>query len=94
MTVLASTLPSNDGYVAAAYVVFFVLLLAYLTIMGIRLSRMERKLKEMHEGAPVESEPSGEQGPGVEQARGGADEERALGGDQAPPGETRAQELV
>jgi CcmD family protein len=49
MSPLASTLPANDGYVAAAYIVFFVLLLVYLTIMGIRLSRMERRLRELQE---------------------------------------------
>jgi hypothetical protein len=49
MSLFASTLPSNDGYVAAAYIVFFVLLLVYLTIMGIRLTRMERRLRELQE---------------------------------------------
>lgn len=47
MTLLASTLPSNDGYVAAAYIVFFVLVLVYVAIMAIRLSRVERKLGEL-----------------------------------------------
>jgi hypothetical protein len=41
---LASTLPenSNDGYVAAAYIVFFAIVLIYVAIMAIRLSRVER----------------------------------------------------
>ena len=49
MTILAATLPenSNDGYVAAAYIVFFALLLVYVAIMAIRLSRVERKVEEL-----------------------------------------------
>lgn len=85
MSVLASTLPSNDGYVAAAYIVFFALLLVYLTIMGIRLSRMERKLSELRRDAA---------GPGGGQARDGAEGEQALDGEQAPSGEARAPEVV
>jgi hypothetical protein len=42
------TLPAHthDGYVAAAYIAFFALLLIYVTIMAIRLGRIERKLQE------------------------------------------------
>jgi hypothetical protein len=49
MTLLATTLPenSNDGYVAAAYIVFFALLLIYVVIMAIRLSRVERAVREL-----------------------------------------------
>lgn len=49
MIPLASTLPehSNDGYVAAAYIVFFALILIYVTIMSIRLARVERKVREL-----------------------------------------------
>lgn len=47
MMLLASTLPSNDGYVAAAYVFFFALILLYVAIMATRLSRVERKLRDM-----------------------------------------------
>jgi hypothetical protein len=49
MIVFASTLPehSNDGYVAAAYIVFFALILIYVTIMSIRLGRVERKVREL-----------------------------------------------
>jgi CcmD family protein len=49
MSLLAQTLPSGDGYVAAAYVVFFVLVLAYVAIMAVRLARVERKLKDMQD---------------------------------------------
>jgi hypothetical protein len=46
---VATTLPenSNDGYVAAAYIVFFALLLIYVAIMAIRLSRVERDVRTL-----------------------------------------------
>ena len=50
MTILAAsdvTLPDNSGYVVAAYLVFLVLLLIYLSIMAARLSRVERELTEL-----------------------------------------------
>lgn len=48
MSPLASTLPnSNDGYVAAAYIFFFAIVLIYVAIMAIRLSRVERRLQEL-----------------------------------------------
>ena len=45
----ATALPehSNDGYVAAAYIVFFAIVLVYVTIMAIRLGRVERKVREL-----------------------------------------------
>jgi hypothetical protein len=44
-------LPLHEAgkYVAGAYVVAFVLVLIYVTIMGIRLSRIERRLGELLE---------------------------------------------
>jgi hypothetical protein len=55
MTLLASTLPerSNDGYVAAAYIVFFAIVLIYVAIMALRLSRVERGLRELAERAEL-----------------------------------------
>jgi hypothetical protein len=49
MSLLATTRPenSNDGYVAAAYIVFFALVLVYVAIMAIRLSRVERSVREL-----------------------------------------------
>jgi hypothetical protein len=49
MMLLASTLPenSNDGYVAAAYIVFFAIVLIYVAIMAIRLSRVERDVRTL-----------------------------------------------
>ena len=53
MTLLASTLPenSNDGYVAAAYIVFFAIVLIYVAIMAVRLSRVERDVRKLREDA-------------------------------------------
>jgi hypothetical protein len=50
MIAFARTLPenSNDGYVAAAYIVFFALLLVYVAIMAVRLGRVERKVRELN----------------------------------------------
>ncbi len=44
-------LPLHEAgkYVAGAYVVAFVLVLVYVTIMGVRLSRIERRLGELLE---------------------------------------------
>jgi hypothetical protein len=46
-------LPLHEAgkYVAGAYIVLFVLVLVYLAIMAIRLSRIERELGELLEAA-------------------------------------------
>ena len=44
-----SALPDNTGYVAAAYLVFFALLLIYVMIMASKLSRYERELKDLND---------------------------------------------
>ena len=49
------SLPKDDGYVAAAYLVFLFLLLIYISIMAIRLSRVERTLVE------INAEPAGDE---------------------------------
>ena len=53
MTSLATAIPgsSNNGYVAAAYIVFFAIVLIYVAIMALRLSRVERALRELNERA-------------------------------------------
>ncbi len=53
MTTLATAIPgsSNNGYVAAAYIVFFVIVLIYVAIMALRLTRVERSLRELNERA-------------------------------------------
>jgi len=43
------TLPDdNTGYVAAAYLAFFALVLAYFVIMAVKLQRLERELVELN----------------------------------------------
>ena len=39
----------GEGYVAAAYLVFLALVLIYVAIMAVRLTRMERDLAELDE---------------------------------------------
>jgi len=53
MTIPAATLPQNvgSGYVAAAYIVFFAIVLIYVVIMALRLSRVERDLRKLHSRA-------------------------------------------
>ena len=43
------TLPDNVGYVAAAYLVFFALVLVYVVIMASKLARFERELAELND---------------------------------------------
>jgi hypothetical protein len=45
--ILADVLPENSEYVLGAYLVFFALLVIYIVIMAVRLSRLERDLVEM-----------------------------------------------
>jgi hypothetical protein len=63
MSVLANALPENtgDGYVAAAYIVFFVLLLVYLAIMALRLSHVQRDLRDLQARSVAESSQPGSQ---------------------------------
>ncbi len=62
---LATSIPgsSNNGYVAAAYIVFFAIVLIYVAIMALRLTRVERGLRELNERAET-SPPRVEDGPG------------------------------
>jgi hypothetical protein len=53
------TLPDNTGYVAAAYLVFLALVLIYVAIMAVKLTRLERDLSELDELA----DPPGETAP-------------------------------
>ena len=43
------TLPDNTGYVAAAYLVFFALVLIYVVVMATKLARYERELTRLNE---------------------------------------------
>jgi CcmD family protein len=56
---LAAALPDNAGYVAAAYLVFFALVVIYLAIMAAKLSRLERELGELNELADRLQPPEG-----------------------------------
>jgi hypothetical protein len=47
LLIASAELPSNTGYVAAAYLVFLALVLAYVAIMAIRTSRLERDVVEL-----------------------------------------------
>jgi hypothetical protein len=40
---------NGDGYVAAAYLVFLALVLIYVVIMAIRLTRLERELTDIND---------------------------------------------
>jgi CcmD family protein len=46
---VSDTLPDNTGYVAAAYLVFFALVLLYVAIMAGKLARLERELTELNQ---------------------------------------------
>ena len=59
-------LPLDDAgpYVAAAYLVFLVMVLAYVAIMANKLSRIERELIELSEiAANRDEEPAAEREP-------------------------------
>jgi flagellar biosynthesis/type III secretory pathway M-ring protein FliF/YscJ len=66
LPVAAPALPLDEAgkYVAGAYVVFLVLLLVYVSIMAIRLQRIDRELRELaafaearqHPEVPIEDE--------------------------------------
>jgi hypothetical protein len=67
MIPLATTLPehSNDGYVAAAYIVFFAIVLIYVAIMAVRLGHVERRVQELRDeaeqpGGGLDREPTGD----------------------------------
>ena len=62
MTPLATSIPgsSNNGYVAAAYIVFFAIVLIYVAIMALRLTRVERDLRQLNERAQAPSPDGGE----------------------------------
>lgn len=59
--ILAQTtpaLPDNTGYVAAAYLVFFALVLIYVVIMASKLARFEREVTELNELIDQRSRPA------------------------------------
>src|SRR4051812_4302920 len=72
-----NALPDNTGYVAAAYLVFFALVLIYVVIMASKLARFERQLTELNDlvderggfaGAAAPAQASGDPDPEREEA--------------------------
>jgi hypothetical protein len=61
-------LPDNVGYVAAAYLVFFALVLVYVVIMAAKLSRFEREMSELNDLADHRSRWAAEQATEREEA--------------------------
>jgi hypothetical protein len=59
--VAAPAIPNDVGgkYVAGAYIVFVVLLLIYVTIMGMKLARIERGLRDVAELAEQRKDAAG-----------------------------------
>lgn len=56
---MTDTLPDKGGYVVAAYLVFLLVLLIYIGIMALRISRLERELVKMHEIVDAQREERG-----------------------------------
>jgi hypothetical protein len=58
-------LPLHEAgkYVAAAYIVLFAMVLVYVAIMAIRLSRIERELGELLETIEVDGDGGAEREP-------------------------------
>jgi CcmD family protein len=87
-------LPLNEAgkYVAAAYIVVFALVLIYVAIMAIRLSRMQRELGELLEQAQRAENGTGP-GPGLAPAaaRGGLAHSGRAAGAAEPPDVGRPQ---
>jgi hypothetical protein len=88
MIIFATTIPgsSNNGYVAAAYIVFFAIVLIYVAIMALRLTRVERSLRELNERAGAS--PAGGVPPRDKAAQNGG------GQGETQDGQTREREVV
>jgi hypothetical protein len=61
-----SALPDNTGYVAAAYLVFFALVLIYVVIMASKLARFERELSELNDLADERAQRTAAEPPAAE----------------------------
>jgi hypothetical protein len=80
----APAIPNDVGgkYVAGAYIVFVLLLLIYLAIMGMKLARIERDLREVAEIAEAKNtDPVGSQA-----APGRGSQEPSISDSLAPGG--------
>ena len=82
----APAIPNDVGgkYVAGAYIVFVLLLLIYVAIMGMKLARIERDLREVAEIAERRNSVP----PTDQAAPGGASEESSIP-DSLTPGGSR-----
>jgi hypothetical protein len=56
---MGDALPDNGGYVAAAYLVFLALVLLYVGIMAVRLTRLQRDVAELDEATRDREEHDG-----------------------------------
>jgi hypothetical protein len=85
MSTLANALPENtgDGYVAAAYIAFFVLLLVYVAIMALRLGHMQRDLRDLQAHTRESAR--------EEKTRRGMGAETGTGAETGPAGRRRRQ---
>jgi hypothetical protein len=90
MTLLATTLPQNtgSGYVAAAYIVFFAIVLIYVTIMAIRLTRVERDLSNLRTRTEQEETTEQREAPGRTDAQA-VEGARRSSPEGAPPSRER-----
>jgi hypothetical protein len=79
-------LPLDEAgkYVAGAYIVFVLLLLIYVAIMGMKLARIERDLREVAEIAEQRNAP-----PVTEQAAPGRGSQEPSISDSLAPGGSR-----
>ena len=85
----ALPLHTAGKYVAGAYVVLFALVLIYVAIMAIRMSRLERDLGELLQEADRGSRP---RAPGGEDpGRGGAQEAAGSGATAGQAGGSQAE---
>jgi hypothetical protein len=73
----ALPLHTAGKYVAAAYIVLFAMVLVYLAIMAIRMSRTERELGELLE--QLDQQPGGREHPAGHTAYRGTDERETSG---------------
>jgi hypothetical protein len=71
MTALAVHFPDNSGYVVAAYLVFFALLVIYLAITAFRLVKIEGRLSDLTEQLDAAERPAA--APAVPAAEADAD---------------------
>lgn len=90
MISFATTLPehSNDGYVAAAYIVFLAIVLIYVAIMAVRLGRVQRKVEDLRHD-PNQGDPTR-----ARRAALGEDHNSSLPDRPSPEGTTKQERAL